>query len=311
MSLKDILSRIAGSEWSLALRPNQGEGRILERGMQSFTLLKNTLRYWCADPFIVESREGSYIFFEAFDRVSRRGFIGCRKVEKGEAGKINIILRESFHLSYPCIYSQGETWYMIPETKDKNRIMRYRASRFPDKWERDITLVDNVKAVDSTVLLGGETDLTLLIYIWESFNKGQLQMINLKPGSEDVSVMASMRDEYGLMRPAGNLFVAEGKLIRPSQICTDRYGEGIVFNEVLCKKDSYDEQEYRRLTAEDIVLSKRIKIKGVHTYNHSDNWEVIDVEIGGISLVRLIDLIPRLYRYIKNRAAERRCCNET
>lgn len=301
MNIKDFLLRVAGSEWAVALRPNQGEGKIFEKDVQLFTLLENTKRYWCADPFIVESEEGAFIFFEAFDRLRRRGLIGYRRIEGDGVGKINIIIRESFHLSYPCIYRQGKTWYMIPETRDANRIIRYRAIRFPDKWEKDTILIDNIKAVDSTVLLSSDSDLTLFVYLWVSFDKGELQVINLKPERREITLLGSVKDERGLMRPAGNLFFIKDVLIRPSQICIKRYGEGILFNKVLCKEGSYTEEEFKRLTIDDIALTKNVELKGVHTYNHSKNWEVIDVEIGGISLIRMVDLVSRLYRYIKKR----------
>lgn len=324
MNPQKFLARVFESEWAAAYRPRQKDGGVLRAGGQSFALLNNTPRYWCADPFVVEDGSKAYVFFEAFDRIKRKGVLGYREIGSDTAGRIHIIIEEPFHLSYPCIYKAGGNWRLIPESKDAGQIIRYRAKEFPSVWEKEAILMDGIEGVDPTVFEQADSDPVLFVYLWERFNRGRLQVIHLKegPGAGDpgppgsrsreaaefrAAGRISLDDRRGRKRPAGKLFQIGDTLYRPSQLCTRRYGEGILFNRILrLTDDSYEETEWGTLTADRICLDRKVRIMGVHTYNHSENWEVIDVEIGGISLIRIIGLFPRLYWFAVRRIMESR-----
>lgn len=286
------------SEWAIAYR-RKNSGDILNSEKQRFSLIKNTLRYWCADPFVVESESNTYIFFEAFDRLKRKGVIGYREIDCDRAGKIKIVLEEPFHLSYPYLYCENGCWYLIPESKDSNQIIRYQSKEFPDLWERETVLVEQIAAVDTTVLSHDGRDIELIIYLWESFNKGELQIIRIK--GHELSIICKIGDPQGRKRPAGKLCRIGDDTYRPSQLCTRRYGEAVIFNKIGQLTD-YEESEYKMVVAGDICLDRPAKIAGVHTYNASENWEVIDVEMIGFSMLRIFGLIPRIYHHFKRSA---------
>ncbi|MDD4582929.1 MAG: hypothetical protein PHR60_01925 [Eubacteriales bacterium] len=302
ISFKDILHKAIESEWAIAYR-NKRNGEILTSKKQYFTIIKNTLRYWCADPFVVEEGTKIYVFFEVFDRIRRKGVIGYREISSNRIGKINIIIEEPFHLSYPYIYRENGSWYIIPESKDLNKIIRYKSKKFPDIWEKEKILIDNISAVDTIVFNYckndmKKNDIKLFTYIFESFNKGKLQIFHLKDNYQ--TIISSIKDPDGRKRPAGRICMIDNIYYRPSQLCTKAYGEAIIFNKILCLTDnSYEETEYKIITIEDICLDRAVKITGVHTYNNSENWEVVDVEISGVSLIRIIGLIPRIYHIAK------------
>jgi hypothetical protein len=302
MSFRKILFKVIESEWAIAYR-NKRNGEILTSEKQYFSIIKNTLRYWCADPFPVEEGTKTYIFFEAFDRIKRKGVIGYREINSNRISKINIIIKEPFHLSYPYIYREKGSWYIIPESKDLNKIIRYKSKKFPDIWEKEKILINNISAVDPTVFPYckndmKKNDMKLFTYIFESFNKGELQIFHLKDNSQ--TIICNIEDLDGRKRPAGKICIVNNIYYRPSQLCTRSYGEAIIFNKILCLTDnSYEETEYKMLTVKEISLDRTLKITGVHTYNDSENWEVVDVEISGVSLIRIIGFIPRIYHIAK------------
>lgn len=290
-------------EWALAYR-NKKEGGILDSPEQAFSLIKNTLRYWCADPFLAEAGEDAYVFFEAFDRLKRKGVIGYRKINSSRVGKIKIVIEEPFHLSYPYIYEESGSWYIIPESRDARQIIRYRAKEFPDVWEVEKILADNMPVVDTTVLSGSGDSLQLVTYLFEWFNKGELLVLQLKAGYQEIQYRFADLD--GRKRPAGKICRMGSSRYRPSQLCTSSYGEAIIFNKIVDSNgDGYKETEYKTISVSEISLDRRAKISGVHTYNSSDNWEVIDVEIRGFSILRLLGLMPRVYHAAKKRFKKR------
>jgi hypothetical protein len=73
-------------------------------------------------------------------------------------------------------------------------------------------------------------------------------------------------------RPAGALFVDDGRLIRPSQDCAKAYGYGLVFSEVVTLTETdYEEHVVARV---DPTWAKGNL--GTHTYSRTEEFEVID-----------------------------------
>lgn len=296
MTLNTLFSKLIEREWGIAYRKNNRNNEILDSHEHNFILIKNTLRYWCADPFVVEDGGKTYIFFEAYDRIKRKGVIAYREVDGGRIGKIKVIIEESFHMSYPYIYNENDAWFIIPETNKANRIIRYKSVFFPDIWIKEKVLVDNISTVDTTLFYNNNEDIKLFTYRVERFNKGLLEIFHLNKDTQ--TSICTIDDIKGVKRPAGKIYIHNNELFRPSQLCTRSYGEAIIFNKVLkLAGKSFDEIESKIVTFKDIKLDKKIKIMGVHTYNQSVKWEVIDVEFR--SVFGIISIIPRVYELIK------------
>jgi hypothetical protein len=62
LNLHNLLFR---EEWIIAIR-SKSDNLLFEDGgtLKKFKLIKNTLRYWCADPFLVSHNNKDYVFFE-------------------------------------------------------------------------------------------------------------------------------------------------------------------------------------------------------------------------------------------------------
>jgi hypothetical protein len=104
-----------------------------------------------ADPFMIRVDGNWHMFFEVFNKATRKGEIGCAVSNNGMNWKYKqIVLAEPFHLSYPCVFEWQGDHYMIPENRTVNEVRLYRAARFPDQWSHVATLLKEPYA-DSTV----------------------------------------------------------------------------------------------------------------------------------------------------------------
>src|SRR4051812_15377902 len=91
--------------------------------------------YFVADPFMVYVDRTWYMFFEVLNRRSHRGEIALATSGDGVKWKYQqVVLAERFHLSYPCVFTWRNEYYMIPETFQADAIRLYRALSFPTTW---------------------------------------------------------------------------------------------------------------------------------------------------------------------------------
>src|SRR5258708_424155 len=96
-----------------------------------------------ADPFMMRRGGIWYMFFEVLNQATDRGEIGLATSSDGLGWTYQqIVLAESFHLSYPYVFQwQGET-YMLPETLGAQAARLYRAETFPTRWSGVGSLVE-------------------------------------------------------------------------------------------------------------------------------------------------------------------------
>lgn len=244
-------------------------------------------RYWYADPFVFEKDGIVYIFFEAFDLVQRRGKEGyCILREDGSCSEPKIIIDEPYHLSFPYIFEDNDEVYIMPEMCGDYSLKLFRAVSFPDKWEKVDTVLPDVYACDSIFIEYEKKRYLLTNEMYHNVPNGQYascwvknylyKMDGLKVVEDGVKVADG---DYGI-RNAGKSFVENGVLYRIGQDSRNRlYGKGIVLNKINSLLP-YDEEILWGLTCDEI--NSHIKrwdnntLLGVHTYNFSVHYEVVD-----------------------------------
>ena len=81
------------------------------------------------------------------------------------------------------------------------------------------------------------------------------------------------------VRPAGHFFRWNGKRIRPGQDCSSSYGCALNFYEVTeVSSEAFSETLYKKIQPSDIRSNLKKKPEGIHTYNMSASYEVIDLK---------------------------------
>ena len=76
-------------------------------------------------------------------------------------------------------------------------------------------------------------------------------------------------------RSAGRLFIRNGRIFRPSQNCSPRYGYG--FN--ICEIVKLTETEYEERVISRVEPKWQDDVLATHTFNYADGLTVIDAQI--------------------------------
>ena len=232
--------------------------------------------FW-ADPFIVHKESKTYIFFEEFIHKTGLGRISYVEIQQdGSIGKSQAVLEKPYHLSYPFIFEYRGEFYMIPETAQQRAIDMYRCTRFPDQWVYYKTIMQDLRAVDATLIehnaiwwmfvnIAGEGGST-----WDELH---LFYANNPLGDEwTPHPLNPVVSDVRYARPAGHIFSRDGELIRPSQDSSLRYGYALNLNRItVLTTTEYEEELLERLEPPDDG-----DILAVHTHNFSGNLTVVD-----------------------------------
>jgi len=243
-------------------------------GFKKFT--PPTDRFW-ADPFIWLYENKYYVFIEELFYTTNRGRIICLALDEGLNIISNqVVLEKPYHLSYPFLFEHNGQLYMVPETKQNNRVELYRCTHFPDQWEFEKTLIDNIRALDNTLLEAngkwwlfaniqeedGSSWDTLCLYYADHPLSDQWTPHPRNPIVKNIHSA----------RPAGRIFSREGGMIRPSQDCSFRYGYAINFNRIT----TLTETDYVETHEHAFKPPSKGGILATHTFNSMGDLTAID-----------------------------------
>jgi hypothetical protein len=140
------------------------------------------------------------------------------------------------HLSYPAVFEHAGQILCIPETQGAREVALYALERFPDKWKKIATLIDNAAIVDATLFRHG--DLWWLAGASDFGGPAQMGAdLHLWYASEITGPWISHPDnpvktDVCSARPAGTPFVSGGVLYRPAQDSSITYGSRVVINRI-------------------------------------------------------------------------------
>jgi hypothetical protein len=270
LGLEKLKSRISNEQWFLALK------KINDKA-EDYTIIKPPLDRFYADPFIIKKNNRTYIFFEELIYRKGKGDISVLEIDT-EANSYSTpvtVLDKPYHLSYPFLYEWENEIYMIPETSGNRTIELYKATNFPYEWELEKILIEDINAVDATVIhYNNKFWMFANVFIEGSSSLDELHIFfsNSLFGEWKPHKMNPVVSNASSARPAGNLFVKDGKLIRPSQNCSFSYGYSVKFNEIV----DLSEEAYSEKLLYEMKPDWYKNNKGTHTYNFNDEYEVID-----------------------------------
>jgi hypothetical protein len=248
------------------------------RDLTKYIKMRPTDGWFWADPFVVRKENYYYIFFEEASVETGIGHLSViRMDENGEYTQSQRILEQRYHLSYPFIFEWNGTMYIIPETAENRTIEVYKCKKFPDEWEFEGTLMENVSAYDATLLEHNDT-WWLFANVREHEGASSWDELCLFSSDHPLSdnwvphPMNPVISDARSARPAGKILHKNGRIYRPSQDSSYRYGYALNFCEILeLTKTSYKERLVEYLEA-----NWDPSIEALHTYNESGELTIID-----------------------------------
>lgn len=230
------------------------------------------------DPFLVERDGQVYIFYERLSIGSRRGAIWVAILSEGlELLERRPVLSERYHLSYPFILDYEGRYYGLPEAQQSGRTVLYEIVDFPFGWQPFATLTRDVALLDPTIL---HHDGLWWLFGTQAgsdpksrYSELQLWFSRELKGPWEPHPANPVKSDVASSRPAGTPFIREGRLYRPGQDCSRRYGEAVVLNEITeLSQVAFEERPIRRVEpAQEGTWAERL-----HTVSGTPRLTAID-----------------------------------
>lgn len=248
---------------------------IKNKNNTKFRILKNNYNSWVADPFVFEKDGKIYIFAEIYEYSKAKGSIGYKVIDGKKESKWKRIISESYHLSFPNIYESNNNIYMCAETSSAKKLYQYKCISFPDVWEIDTILLNDCEFVDTVFFKYEKKNYGLTLDIEK--DKKQLLLFSIDNNKITFSKQNPLSNDMASARCGGNVIKRNEKMIRVAQKCDKFYGEALIFSEIL-SINPYKELNLKTIKVDDIYLNKKKKFLGIHTYNESLNYQVVDLQ---------------------------------
>ena len=233
-------------------------------------------RFW-ADPHILQAEGRYFVFVEEMLYASGRGHISVIEIdEAGHSGPARKVLEEPHHLSYPFVFEHDGETFMVPESAARGTIDLYRATAFPDEWTFVEHLMTGLDAYDATLLW--EHDrwwLFASVIEYKGAGSGELNLYSsdrLVGGEWRLHPASPLSSLVTGARPAGAVLRRNGRLYRPAQDGSGRYGRAINLNEIL----ELSEDVYREQLVSSIEPAWNRRITRTHTLAHAGRLTVLD-----------------------------------
>ena len=271
---RDTLKRATDNCWNIGFIEG-GYSSVDAGGRLRIRWMKHKeKRRWFADPFILEVNDTNIVVLvEEFDYERRIGRIAQLKVDRVsyELSSVKILLELETHLSFPFIFRQNNKVYVIPENS---------MSGYLSYYEYDSQSEELIKK--GIIIEAPLTDATVLEYNKEFYlistqlpdpngNILFVRKLNLMTfRASKVIVQKEFLKRYA--RNAGACFEYRGKLIRPAQDCSSKYGGGVVFQVFSLLENQVIEEQI-----DNALYPCSIKYPdGLHTFNQYESLAVID-----------------------------------
>lgn len=229
---------------------------------------------WIADPFIFEVKEDRMtVFAEQMESATGKGKLVKidLSLPKMRILRMDTILELDTHLSFPNFIKVSGNTYVYPENYQSGRFKIYEYNYETGRLENPIVLI-NEPLLDAQILeVGGvfyilsvkystgKLEDTRHLYIWKSTSL-------MGPYSLFQEIISEDNTERG----AGQIISHNGEYYRPVQDCNGDYGRKVIF-----KKLSLENGKFKETAVGQYWPSAEYP-EGLHTYNLSSEYEIVD-----------------------------------
>lgn len=246
--------------------------RVVERGfIPPVKWIKdNHKRGWFADPFILRMTDKEIVFLvEEWIYKYNRGVISQVIINRDDYSikDVKIIINTGKHMSFPIYYRKDGKVYLYPEQSARGETWLYEYDE-DTCTAKEVELLNPNDVVDTTISEIKKGEKVLLCTTAPNHNG---EILDVYPYCETGSPQTLMPIKHikflkKTARNAGVLFKVNGKLYRPAQDCTIRYGECVEIQEIIVDGDKITFNPCNRIYS----TNKEYDL-GFHTFNVFNN----------------------------------------
>ncbi len=250
---------------------------ISAEGPMEIEWLPQDARQGSGDPFPWRSGDEEWIFYEDYPIETGFGLISCRRVfANGELGEPVQALQTEHHLSFPFLFEDGDSVFMLPEQSASKRLILYECTQFPNEWREHSILMEGVPCLDPVIFRANGRLWLFVSHGNEGTSQNNLYLYHADTlrGPWSPHKLNPLRNGLRGARMGGNVFLKEGRLIRPGQNSVHRYGGSLLFFEIVeLSESAYREVEIGEWSPQP---SPGFSNCCLHTYNRSSKHAYID-----------------------------------
>jgi hypothetical protein len=232
--------------------------------------------HYYADPVVMERDNKTVIFFEDYNYAQKKAVISAGIWRSNALEDVQVVIQESFHLSYPYIFEGDGKLLMMAEMAEAKKLVAYTCTNWPFGWREEVTLMEDVQGYDPTLVF---KDGKYWLFMNRKAHPGASAFDELYLYSNETLKAHSWKahpknpivSDVKSARPAGRIFYEGGKWYRPAQDCAKHYGHRIRLQEI----KRWTDDDYEETTA-SMIEPWNNEIQGTHTYNFSSQIFVLD-----------------------------------
>lgn len=202
-----------------------------------------------ADPFLFVHNDSLFLFYEE-KKYRDPGVLKMIRTNNLKTWSDPcIVLKESFHLSYPYVFEDEGMIYMMPETSAAGEVRLYKADNNElSSFSLDTVLLKhdtcktsiNIDFSDSSIYKHSDGLYYLMTTLCiNGVNELSLYVSDCLRGAYRAHPMSPIVKSQKYGRNAGSLFKRDGKLYRVAQDCVKRYGDNIHLFEITDLSNEY------------------------------------------------------------------------
>ena len=285
-------NRFYDIDWNIGTLTGDARSRVTGDTVADVSILGQYTRgQYVADPCLFTKDQRQYVFCELYLYSTNKGMISVFEIKNGHASQLEVVIEEPFHISYPQVFEYDGSIFCMPESADARQVNLYEATDFPFRWKRVHTLLDNVTAVDSTLLQfenkwwlfftdGESRRFNTHLHVWYASDL----LGDWKPHAGN-PVKIDVRSALS----AGQFFWHENCLYRPAQDCSRTYGGQIRINKIV----KLTESEFEESIVTTIAPPTSKYSKGIHTLSSVGGCSVVDVKRYVFNPSRIVEVLKQ------------------
>lgn len=273
MSIINILKKhLLYTNYNIGFVENNIKGIISGESIKVKWVKHHYKDRWFADPFILEVNDTEFVVLvEEWYDPTKKGRISRLIIDKHslKIKDLKVVLDLDTHLSFPAIEKVGNDIYIHPENSAQNCHKSYKYNSRLDIFEESY-LISNKPLVDS-VFTDYFGDRLLFTTELPDANTKTLNIYTKDINSNLYNHKESISFKENIARMAGNFFMVDGEVYRPSQVCIRSYGDAVSIQRVSFNNGDWTFNEIRRIYSP----SKKYQL-GFHTFNLYKDTIVVD-----------------------------------